>query len=145
MALVLLAAILLPIASRAARYDHLKLCADNLRTLHRAQSDPKAAWTGAQPTGAAYWTRLAEGPAPLVEKSALLCPLAEPAPGRTCDYRGPAREVGPLLPDAAIGCDDEENHGPHGRNGGNVLRKSGAVLTDDGQVWKDALNLHSAR
>jgi hypothetical protein len=143
MAVVLLAAILLPMLARSRRYDHLVRCAGNLKALHAAQSDPKAAWTGPQPLGSAYWTRLAD--AGVVGRDTLLCPLAEPAAGRTCDYRGPAREVGPLNDNASIGCDDEENHGPHGRVGGNVLLKSGAVRTDDGQVWRDALQLHCVR
>jgi hypothetical protein len=142
-AVVLLLAILLPVWVRAARYDGLKACIGNLQALHRAQSG--LASPEAHPLGSAYWTRLLDAKPPLVAPSALLCPLAAPVAGRICEYRGPARPVGPLDAAAVIGCDDEHNHGEHGQKGGNILRKSGVVVTDQGGVWRDALQLHCVR
>lgn len=137
MALIVVLAVLIPVGVRSSRLDAIRRCADNLRTLHRAAAAaPDAA---AAPLGSAYWTRLA------VDPSTRHCPLATPVPGRSIDYLGPARPVGPLGPDSAVGCDDAENHGEHGKQGGNILRKSGAVVTDGGPVWWEAIKIHCAR
>jgi hypothetical protein len=137
MALIVVLAVLIPVGVRSSRLDALKRCVGNLQTLHRAMSaDPASA---SAPLGSAHWTRLP------VDPSVHRCPLAEPVPGRTCDYLGPARPTASLGPDSVIGCDDPDNHGEHGREGGNVLRKSGEVLTDNGPVWRESFKVHCAR
>ena len=131
----LLLGLLLPLGAYSGRHDGLMRCRGHLQALHRAQGDPKAA-TDAPPLGAAYWMRLASPPLSLVEPAALRCPLFDA--DRPCDYRGPARPPGALPPQAAIGSDDPINHDAHGRMGGNVLRKSGDVVTApaDGDFWQ---------
>ena len=127
---------LLPLRTYSERHGQLLACRAHLQALHRAQADPKAA-TATPPLGSAYWTRLSD--LKLVDPSTLRCPLFEPE--RPCDYRGPARPPAALPPHAAIGSDDPLNHDAHGRMGGNVLRKSGAVLTApaDGDLWQSTV------
>ena len=131
----LLVGLLLPLRAYSERHDQLMICRAHLQALHRAQADPRAA-TDAPPLGAVYWLRLAAPPLSLVDSAVLRCPLATSE--RPCDYRGPARAPASLEPRDAIGSDDTLNHDPHGRMGGNVLRKSGEVLTApaDGDFWQ---------
>lgn len=131
----LLAGLLVPLRAYSGRHEKLQVCRAHLKGLHQAQADARAA-TDAPPLGAAFWMRLAAPPLSLVEPGTLRCPLLDA--DRPCDYRGPARAPGGLSPQAAIGSDDNVNHDPHGRMGGNVLRKSGDVVTvpADGDYWQ---------
>lgn len=131
----LLLGLLLPLRAYSRRHETLLLCRAHLQALHRAQADPRAA-ADAPPLGAAYWARLAQPPLSLVDSATLRCPLFDSE--RPCDYRGPARPPAALPPHAAIGSDDTINHDPHGHAGGNVLRKSGDVVTvpADGTFWQ---------
>lgn len=131
----LLLSLLLPLRAYSGRHEQLLVCRAHLQALHRAQADPKAA-TEAPPLGAAYWMRLASPPLSLVDPGTLRCPLFDA--DRPCDYRGPVRTPAGLPPDGAVGSDDNVNHDLQGRQGGNVLRKSGDVVTvpADGTYWQ---------
>lgn len=114
-----LAALALPTWARAGRHEQLTLCRDNLKALHRAEAgapkDPAA-------LGMRFWTRLG-----LPEK--LRCPFVPREIARPTDYLGPSQDPAGLEPDDPLGCDMPENHGEHGKMGGNVLYKSGEVRT----------------
>lgn len=132
---LLLAAVLLPLRGRAARLERVLSCRDRLRTLHQAQEGLPA---GAA-RGQAFWTRLAETSPPRISREALRCPLVEDPQAPECHYLGPSGDPAALEPQAPLGCDDPENHGPQGRRGGNILLKSGEIHTDDGILWRQAL------
>lgn len=134
-AAILLLALLIPLRSFSERHERLLECRGRLQALHRAQADDRAA-TASPPLGAAYWARLAAPPLSLVDAATLRCPLHSLE--RPCDYRGPARPPAGLPAAAALGSDDSINHDVHGRMGGNVLRKSGDVVTApaDGDLWR---------
>lgn len=135
---LLLLAILLPLRGRAVRLERVLACRDRLRTLYQAQAelpDPPPAARGRR-----YWTRLAETSPPRVEREILRCPLVEDPRAPECHYLGPSGDPAALEPQAPLGCDDVENHGPQGRRGGNILLKSGEIRTDDGMLWRQALS-----
>jgi hypothetical protein len=143
-ALILLAAVLVPLSVRARRHTRITECMDRLRGLHRAQADPRAQGLPLR-IGSTHWTRLADLQPPLLDAAALRCPLAQPREESRTDYLGPVRDPGPLGADTPIGCDDQENHGEHGSKGGNVLQKSGAVKNDAGAFWQGAFQNYCSR
>lgn len=129
MAVVMVLALVVPVLVRASRQNQVLRCRTNLRTLHQGQA---AAPKGSAPLGKAFWTRLEA-------KEFLRCPLA-PKPGDAgCDYLGPAADPAGLGEKEPLGCDDFENHGTQGQEGGNVLLKSGEVHTDQLHLWSSAV------
>ncbi len=133
MALVIVAALFLPALSQASRRDKVARCIRNLQTLHKAQASAGPA--GAD-LGSAYWLRLRGAVGP----EALRCPLVDRPDAPECQYLGPRTDPATLRDVHPIGCDVEVNHSPDMRQGGNVLLKSGEVLTEkgDGGLWADA-------
>lgn len=121
--------LLVPAFARASRQGKVVSCRANLQELYRTQAAlPKGA---PAPLGKAFWTRLDAKPF-------LRCPLAAGSAPTGCDYLGPASDPAGLGEKEPLGCDDMENHGPQGREGGNVLLKSGEVMTDSFQLWASA-------
>lgn len=142
--LVLAAAISLPAFARASRHGKLEGCLANLRTLHGASEafykDHKDLHAKAR--GRAYWTALAEATPRRVAPSVLQCPLATVASPPPSQYLGPAMDATTMGPDHVLGCDDGGNHSPNGTQGGNILRKSGEIVTDDGLLWRESVLKH---
>ncbi len=91
-------------------------------------------------TGGDFWLELTGSSPPIVDRSLrdiFECPLCEYHDGYTA-YRGPARDVNGLLDADAVGADLPGNHGRG--EGGNVLRKSGDVMTvvEGDLLWRRA-------
>ncbi len=142
-------ALLIPCFERASRHKRVEACRGRLLQLHRAMtahyaenpvSDPDRV-----PLGGAFWTQFTRTSPPRVGAEVLRCPLVD-APGeRECHYRGPGPYFGKLGEKDPLGCDEDRNHSPNAREGGNVLLRSGEVITDDnlraeeGGVWGNAL------
>jgi hypothetical protein len=141
------AAVLIPTFLRSRRHERLVECRTHLETLYKAQLAP-----GERPLlGTAYWTRLVQASPPAVDAAALRCPLASDEAQLPCDYLGPRQDPSKLTPEDPLGCDASDNHGPHGREGGNVLMKSGEVRTlhprEPGtpDPWRDAYQTKCGR
>jgi hypothetical protein len=125
---IAMVAVLLPSLRAGSRHSDVTLCAAHLSTLHQsAQGKPD------QPLGRAYWVRLAAG------QDVLRCPLAEHPAFPDTDYLGPARPPSGLKPDEAVGCDAPRNHSRDGKQGGNILTRSGRVVVDHTGLWADAI------
>lgn len=129
-------AILIPIWNRSARFEKVLACQGNLRTLHQASQ--KAPAPRAEEFGSAYWVRLTKASPPLVEESALRCPLFHGPDAPACQYLGPSQHPEKIDPKDPLGCDLERNHSDDGKQGGNVLLKSGEVVTDHTGIWGGA-------
>lgn len=136
-------AILIPAMARSSRLDKVLACRANLKTLHQAQE--KAPQPGAKDYGRAYWERLAAGASPLVSPETLRCPLVHHADAPPCHYFGPPGDVSKIDAKDPIGCDMEHNHSDDGKEGGNVLLKSGEVVTDHSGVWATAVRFGKCR
>ena len=137
MALLIVAVLVLPAIAQGSRRDKVARCIGNLQTLHRAQAS-------AEPPGARlgfeYWLRLRNATPPLIGPEALRCPLLDRPDAPECHYMGPRGDPAALKGVDPIGCDLEVSHSPNMKQGGNVLLKSGEVVTDkgDGGLWQDA-------
>lgn len=129
-------ALLIPAWIRSSRFDKVLACQGNLRTLHQAQA--KAPPPGPEDFGRAYWVRLTKTSPPLVQPTALRCPLVHAADAPPCQYLGPATDPSKFDGKDPIGCDMEYNHSADGKQGGNVLLKSGEVVTDHTGIWGGA-------
>ncbi len=140
-ALAVLAMLFLPPLARALRHKKVEACAANLRTLHRAQAE-YAARHPAAPSGMgrAFWTRLSGENPPLVDDSVYACPVYGAPKRNKCQYLGPGGDAARLLETDPLGCDEIFNHSPNGREGGNVLLKSGAVRTDNEGFWRSCIH-----
>jgi hypothetical protein len=91
--------------------------------------------------GRAFWQRLLHTQPPLIdvaELDVLKCPVSPSDVQDDCQYLGPVSSANQLSSGDPLGCDDYENHGPDppGSAGGNILRKSGDVLEDNGPLWE---------
>ena len=137
MALLIVVVLVLPAIAQVSRRDKVARCIGNLQTLHRAQASAGA--PGAK-LGVDFWLRLRTAQPPLVGPEALRCPLVDRPDAPECQYLGPRADPAALKDLHPIGCDAEVNHSPNMRQGGNVLLKSGEVLTEkgDGGLWTDA-------
>ncbi len=125
MAAITLLALLIPAYQRSGRHARVVECRGHLQALFKASL---TAPPGPAPLGSPYWMRLSKTVPPLVEAATLRCPLAmEEGVSGDCDYLGPAKDPAGLAATEPIGCDAADNHGRHGREGGNVLWKSGEV------------------
>ncbi len=138
-------ALLTPAMARGARQSKIEACAANLKAMHEAQSSGYAASTVAAPElGKAYWEKLLKASPPLLQPKTLACPLVHHEEGvPAVQYYGPNVNPKSMTTDDPIGCDLESNHSDHGREGGNILLRSGAVVNDnnhlDGGLWGGAL------
>lgn len=130
--LLIAAALLLPLGSQAARRDKIARCMGNLKALHAAQA---AAGPPGPNLGTAYWLRLKDRVSP----ETLRCPLVDRPEAPECLYLGPRTDPAELRDVHPIGADAEINHSSNGRQGGNVLLKSGEVQTEKGDslFWGD--------
>jgi hypothetical protein len=128
---IALVAILLPSFRAGSRQSKVALCADHLSKLHQAsQGKPD------QTLGRARWVRLAPS---AVGEDALRCPLAEHPAFPDTDYLGPSRPPSELKPDDAVGCDALRNHSRDGKQGGNILTRSGRVIVDHTGLWASSV------
>ena len=148
-ALGVLPALLLPAIARAIRNAKATACANNLAQLYKMQHNYTAVYGGPdrlmpRQTGGQFWLHLSVVSPPLIDATLAeiySCPMeGNPnAPGTT-DYRGPAMDINraSLLDGDPIGADNIGNHGS--REGGNVIRKSGDVLTvsEIDPLWQEA-------
>jgi prepilin-type N-terminal cleavage/methylation domain-containing protein len=144
------ATMILPALGRAGRHGRVEACAAHLRQLHQAAEAYRAKCPQApEAPGKAYWVRLTKTDPPLVAADALRCPVREtsdapPGPAE-CQYLGPAGNPAQLGDADPLGCDDYLNHHPQGKEGGNVLRKDGTVVTDLKGIWIDATRMGKCR
>jgi len=129
-------ALLVPAMARSSRIDDVLACRGHLKTLYEAQL--KAPAPGPKEYGRAYWERLAKTTPPLVTAESLRCPLNDAPDAPPCHYYGPAGDFSKFTDKDPIGCDMEHNHSDDGKQGGNVLLKSGAVTTDHTGIWGSA-------
>lgn len=136
-------ALLLPVQARAARYEKLMECQDHLRALH--QADRKATPTKDQEIGRAYWVRLVKSTPPLVAPELLRCPFVEEPDAPFCQYLGPGGDVSKLDAKDPIGSDIDSNHSADRRQGGNLLLKSGEVVTDHTSLWAGTITTGRVR
>jgi len=129
-------ALLVPAMARSSRINDVIACRGHLKTLYEAQA--KAPAPGPKEFGRAYWERLAAANPPLVSAETLKCPLVDAPDAPACQYYGPAEEITKRVDKDPIGCDLDYNHSEDGKQGGNVLLKSGAVVTDHTGDWSTA-------
>lgn len=134
---LILVALLVPVAVKSARYKTVMECQDHLKTMHRAQAAAPA--SKVQEIGRAYWVRLVKLDPPLLQADVLKCPFVDVPDAPFCQYYGPGGEVGKLEAKDPIGCDMDFNHSDNRRQGGNVLLKSGEVVTDHTGLWGGAI------
>lgn len=145
--LAVIASLIIPPIARSFRHDKVRACADNFRKLHVAQQTYISLHPGVpHPLGMAYWVALTRTSPPLIEPSQreiLTCPVLGDPDAGDCQYLGPAADAGSLGPTDPLGCDLVLNHSETGAEGGNVLLKSGAVVTDNTRdtsgVWGSAV------
>lgn len=131
----ILAALLLPAIARATRNAKATSCVNNLAQLWKMEHNYMVMFGGEtksmpSETGGQFWLKLTTTTPPLVDSSMNFfeCPLSPNLRSAgTTDYRGPADNVNEYSDGDPVGADKEGNHGPG--EGGNVLRKSGDVLT----------------
>jgi prepilin-type N-terminal cleavage/methylation domain-containing protein len=148
-----LAALLIPAIAKALHRSKVSSCASNLSQLYKLQNVYMSKFGGPQrympfEQGMAFWEKLAKVQPPLLDFTQLdllKCPLydepevegdQEQRQG-LCHYYGPVSNINRAAEGIPIGCDAYENHGgtPPGSNGGNILRKSGDVVEDNGELW----------
>ena len=119
---IILFVLFIPALSRASRQDKIQACAGNLGLLHKARQSASLPFH----PGSKYWTDL-----PGVDASALHCPLRDPHEPLPVDYWGPSEDPSGRSEDEPIGCDAPDNHSHSGREGSNILLKSGRVVLDN--------------
>jgi prepilin-type N-terminal cleavage/methylation domain-containing protein len=138
----ILAALLLPAIAKAIRNAKATRCVNNLAQLYKMMHNYSASHGGADKlmptqTGGQFWLYLNQMTPPLIDNSLasgsgniFACPLeGNVNPAGASDYRGPVTNINSsaVLDGDPIGADKVGNHGPN--EGGNVIRKSGDVLT----------------
>ncbi|HVE41240.1 MAG TPA: type II secretion system protein [Planctomycetota bacterium] len=131
-------ALLVPALTRSARFQRVLECEGHLRTMYGAAS--KAPAPGPKEIGSPYWTRLTETTPPLLSKETLRCPMVDRSDPAASDYLGPCEDPAKAGAKEPIGCDNEHNHSDDGKEGGNVLLKSGEVVTERKGVWFSAIH-----
>lgn len=130
--LAVLAGLLLPTGTNSIRNAKTTQCCNHLAQLWKMQYNYSAQFGGKQKrmpaeTGDAFWLTLSRPPTVLIDSTLMeiySCPLEGAEDG--CDYRGPAEDVNQYGDRDPVGADVDGNHG---ESGGNVLRKSGDVVT----------------
>lgn len=128
--------LLTPALLRGSRHEKILACGGHLKTLHQASASAPPA--GPRDIGRVYWIRLARTNPPLVAAEVLRCPFVEAPEAPACQYFGPGNDLAKLEAKDPIGCDMELSHSEDGKEGGNVLLKSGEVVTDHTGVWGSA-------
>jgi len=138
----ILAALLLPAIAKAIRNAKATRCVNNLAQLYKMMHNYMAQYGGPNKemptqTGGQFWLYLNQMTPPLVDNtlaagsgSIYACALEGNAnPAGASDYRGPTVNVNSAAVGDGdiIGADKVGNHGPN--DGGNVIRRSGDVLT----------------
>ena len=142
--LVLIAvAIIIPVCTRSSRFEKVLVCEGQLHTLY--QQSAKAPAPGPKQLGCEYWARLARTEPPLVSAEILKCPLQRAPDAGAVQYLGPSDELSTLGEKDPIGCDFELNHSDDAKEGGNVLLKTGEVITDRTGLWGSALYQRKCR
>lgn len=139
----IVAALLVPAITYSRRVEKLMRCQNHLHTLFDAQGKAPAA--GPKDFGRQFWIRLTQTSPPLIDSSVLRCPFVVAPESPSCQYLGPAADISKLEPKIPIGCDMELSHSPEGTEGGNVLLRSGEVLTDHTGIWISATRLGKCR
>ena len=132
----IIVALLVPAWMRSARFEKVLACQGNLRALHHAAS--QAPPPGADELGRAYWVRLTKTSPPLVAAETLRCPLVHHPDAPACQYFGPPSDPAKLDAKDPVGCDFPLSHSEDGGQGGNILLKSGEVVTDHTGIWGGA-------
>jgi len=135
-------ALVLPAIVRSSRFQKVVECQANLHVMYQAQA--KAPAPKSNQLGIAYWTRLTESTPPL-SKEALRCPVVEALDAPACMYLGPGEDPAKADAKDPIGCDLGSNHSNDGKEGGNVLLKSGEVVTDRTGIWASAIHYGKCR
>ena len=149
----ILAALLLPAIARAIRNAKATRCTNNLAQLYKMMHNYSAQYGGADKTmptttGGQFWLFLNSMTPPMIDNTLASgssniysCPLeANPNAVGSTDYRGPVTNVNAATVAGGdpIGADKVGNHGTN--EGGNVIRKSGDVLTvsTSDPMWTNA-------
>ena len=136
----ILAALLLPAIARAIRNAKVTGCLNNLKQLWIMQNNYMVQFGGRRkifPTesGGLFWLKLKNITPPLIDSTVydiFVCNVlgTTPADGTTTDYRGPNGNVNSFGDGDPVGADKQANHDQGGvSEGGNILRKSGDVVT----------------
>ncbi len=136
-------ALLVPVQMKAARYERLKLCQDHLHSMYVAQS--QAPQTKEQEIGRAFWVRLTQTTPPLVTPDVLKCPFVEEPNAPFCQYYGPSGDISKVDAKDPIGADMDQNHSEDRKQGGNLLFKSGEVVTDHTNLWATTMQRGQVR
>jgi hypothetical protein len=136
-------ALIIPAMAHSARFKKVLVCSGQLHEM--AQTRAKLAASTPQELGVAYWKRLTETTPPLLSKEALHCPLADEPDAPPISYLGPADDLGKYEAKDPIGCDQLSNHSDNGREGGNILLKSGEVINDRSGTWGTAVRYGKCR
>jgi len=130
---LILLALIIPVQAKASRYGRLMECRSHLHTMYEANA--KAPATKDQELGRAYWVRLVKLDPPLLQPETLKCPFVDVPNAPFCQYYGPAGDVAQLDAKGVLGCDMDMNHSEDRKQGGNLLLKSGEVVTDHTNLW----------
>jgi hypothetical protein len=136
-------ALVVPAMARSSRFKKILVCQGHLRTLYEANL--RGPMPGPKEYGRAYWSRLTLTTPPLVTPDVLRCPFVEAPEAPPCQYFGPAGDVTKLEAKDPLGCDMEISHSEDGKEGGNVLLKSGEVVTDHTGIWLTAIRVGKCR
>jgi hypothetical protein len=141
--IIILISILVTIAIRAGRYQKIMECQGHLHTMFEAQA--KAPPSKVQEYGRGYWVRLTQTTPPALTPDVLKCPFVEVEGAPFCQYFGPGGDIVKLEAKDPIGCDMELSHSENGKQGGNLLLKSGEVVTDHTSLWASTLQTGKCR
>ncbi len=136
----ILSALLLPAIARAIGNSRGTRCANNLTQLWKMQYNYSLTYGGMnkwmpEETSGQFWLKLSSPETPMMDSSMAeiyQCPLEGTPEAGATDYRGPANNVNRTMDADPVGADKTTNHSEDGSDGGNVLRKSGDVLTVPG-------------
>lgn len=133
----ILAALLLPAIARAIRNAKVTACINNLSQLWKQMHNYMVQYGGTMKSmpsesGGGFWLKMTTITPPLIDQSLkdiFNCPVwGQAIPWGQTRYQGPAGNVNSFLDGDPVGRDWPDNHGG-AAEGGNVLRKSGDVLT----------------
>ena len=118
-------------------------CAHNLSQMWKMQNVYMSQFGGrtkSMPaeTGTAFWRALTTTVPPLIDTTVsdiFLCPVKGDSPEGEIDYSGPAVRISLLADGDPVAADKIGNH----EDGGNVLRKSGDVVSHDPKdpIWAE--------
>ena len=131
------AVLLVPAFYRADRNRRFTSCTSHLSQLWKMQWNYAVHFGGFQKlmpvqTGSEFWLELTRTDPPLIDQTlrdVFQCPVRGWSPGLPCAFRGPNGNLNnnQFADGDPVGADRIDNHG--NGEGGNVLRKSGDVIT----------------